>query len=427
MARKPQKVLTPLEKTQEVLDISATERSTFKTCRRRWELQVLENLQPVIPPTFEYEFGAGIHRALEAYYFNVANIPAYPDAKETYERPLEGALTAWDDWYQETDKRFATAKEYDSEIIDQALNKLVELADLGEEMLRGYHRYSDEHDDFTIHAIEGMLTPAGQSWLKKHWEDREHIADNSKNGVTYHEPSRRLLVPILNPKTQLPAPGNPVLSCRLDLVVNKIDPGNRGIWIYDHKSAASIPSDRGMDFDDQVTSYLYTYWRWLGIIPRGFCFNLLAKQIPKPPRILKNGSLSTAKDQLTTADAYREELIKQGLMLKDGTVTSEEHEHAYEALLSHGWDRFFDRQYVTRSKLELIHFEQRLFEEWQDMSDCFSGDLSMYPNLSRFHCPNCQVNSICQAIEDGSDYEDIIDHNYMQKPDRKSDMNLSDM
>ena len=41
------KVLTPLERTREALDISATERDKFKTCRRRWELTTLENLEPV--------------------------------------------------------------------------------------------------------------------------------------------------------------------------------------------------------------------------------------------------------------------------------------------------------------------------------------------------------------------------------------------
>ena len=230
-------------------------------------------------------------------------------------------------------------------------------------MLRGYHRYSDGADDFTIHAIEGHMTPAGKSWLKKHVEDREFIG--GKNAPTWHEPSRRLLVPILEPVTQKPLPGVPVLSCRIDLIVNRIDVGNKGLWLYDHKSIGSIPtSDKGLDFDDQITSYMYSVWRWLGIVPRGFCHNYLAKQVPKEPRILSKGDLSTAKDQLTTAEQYKAALIEHGLMLKDGTITSEKHEEAYEALLSHGWDRFFARHYVTRSKTELMNFEERLYQEW---------------------------------------------------------------
>ena len=37
------------------------------------------------------------------------------------------------------------------------------------------------------------------------------------------------------------------------------------------------------------------------------------------------------------------------------------------------------------------------------------------------------MNSICIAIEDGSDYEGVIERNYMQQPDRKADANMSDM
>jgi hypothetical protein len=414
-----------LDLTMQALDISTSERTSFKKCRRQWELTVLDNLEPLIPPTFEFEFGAGIHRALEAYYFNVANIPAYPDTQETYNRPLEGALMEWDAWYAETEVRYEQA-DFDTAVRDAALDHLVLLGDLGEEMLRGYHRYSDEVDDFTVHAIEGHQTPAGKSWLNKHADEREFISANSQFAVIYDEAARRLLVPIIDPSTQRLAKGNPVFSCRIDLLVNRIDPGAKGLWVYDHKTTASIPNDRGLDFDDQITSYCYAVWRWLGIVPRGFCFNYLSKQAPKRPRILKSGALSTAKNQLTTAELYREALQTRGLILRDGTVTSEEHAEAYEALLSYGWDRFFSRQYVTRNKTELLNFERRLFEEWEDMKDCAEGVVPLYPNLSRFHCPNCSVGPICQAIEDGSDWEYVMDTRYVEKPDRKSDVNLAD-
>lgn len=411
-----------LHRTKSALDISTSERSSFRLCRRQWELTVLNNLTPVIPPSFELEFGGGIHAALEAYYRTVSEIPFTADAD--YDAPLDAALETWDDWYDAIDRQTATDKNYDTMVRDAALDKLVELADLGEEILRGYHQFSDGEDDFTIHAIEGKMTGAGESWLKKHNDEREFKSEYSQNAVIWNQPSRRLLVPIINPNTNKPMPtrGMPKLSMRLDLIVHKIDPGNKGLWVYDHKTTAAIPESKGMDFDDQITSYIYGVWRWLGIVPRGFCFNYLAKRAPKPPRILKDGSLSTAKDQLTTAEQYRAELVKRGLMLKDGTVTSEKHAEAYAALLSHNWDRFFGRQYVTRSKQELINFEKRLYNEWEDMVDCTTGDLPIYPNLSRYHCPRCPVGPICLAMEDGSDWEDVWDTRFMSKPDRKADI-----
>jgi hypothetical protein len=281
-------------------------------------------------------------------------------------------------------------------------------------MLRNYDLFSEVEDDFTVHAIEGHITPAGQSWLKKHWEDREFVSSVAKNGVTYYEPARRLLVPIIDPRTNAPMKNGPVLSVRIDLLAHRVDPGMKGLWIYDHKTTDRQPQDRGLDFDDQVTSYCYATYRWLGIIPRGFCVNYLLKQTPKEPRILSKGELSTAKDQLTTASQYKAVMKEQGLL------KSSKHVECLEALESHGWDRFFTRQYVGRNKHELLNFERRLFEEWQDMIDCAEGGLEIYPNLSKMHCPQCRVAPICQAMEDGSDWQSVMQTRFMQQPDRKA-------
>jgi hypothetical protein len=383
-------------------------------------LEVRENLTPKTPPDFDYEFGSGIHRSLEAYYFNVANIPAYPDVEETYERPLQSALTEWDAWYAETEAALDSDKTLDSTTRELVGDNLVALGDLGEEVLRNYHLFSEKEDNFTVYAIEGHITPAGQSWLKKHWEDREFVSKIAANGVTYYEPARRLLIPILDPKTQKPVKGNPVLSVRIDLLTHRVDPGMKGLWIYDHKTSGSQPSDRGLDFDDQVTSYCYAVYRWLGILPRGFCENYLLKRTPKEPRILTDGSLSTAKDQLTSADKYKVALKEQKLIRADGTIKSTKHAECYEALESHGWDRFFVRHYVGRNKHELVSFEERLFEEWQDMADCNNGNLVLYPSMSKLWCPNCRVAPICQAMEDGSDWQGVMETRYTQKPDRKA-------
>jgi hypothetical protein len=377
-------------------------------------LEVLQNLTPKTPPSFTYEFGTGIHRALETYYFNVANIPAYPDIEETYERPLKGALQEWDTWYAETEAALDSDKTLDSTTRELVGDNLVELGDLGEEILRNYHLFSEKEDNFTVHAIEGHITGAGKSWMKKHWEDMEFVSKVAANGVTYYEPARRLLIPILDPRTQKPVKGNPVLSVRIDLLVHRIDPGMKGLWIYDHKTTDRQPADRGLDFDDQVTAYCYATYRWLGVIPRGFCTNNILKQIPKEPRILSKGELSTAKDQLTTADQYQKVMYEQGL------YKSPKHVECLEALKSHGWDRFFVRQYVGRNKHELVSFEERLFEEWQDMVDCADGNLVLYPNLSKMHCPQCRVAPICQAMEDGSDWQSVMETRYIQQADRKA-------
>lgn len=412
----------PLELTQNVLDISATERATFRTCRRRWELEVLDNLTPKAPSSLELEFGTGIHAGLEGYYSAIASA-----AVKQQVDPVKQAVSAWDSWFIETEERFEADKSLPSETKADLLDKLVELGDLGEEMLRGYHQCEQGRERFTVHAIEGRLTGAGESWLKKHWEEREFLSEHSASAVVLH-PSRRLLVPILNPRKQVPLRSGAIMSCRLDLLVLRTDPGMKGLWIYDHKSTSSMPNDKSLDFNDQITSYCYAVWRWLGIVPRGVCMNYLIKHAPKEPRILKKGDLSTAKDQLTTADRYREELIERGLMLKDGTIKDEKYKLAYEALLSRGWDPFFQRHYAGRNKQELVAFEERLYDEYSDMVKAYNGNLALYPNFSPPHtpwCTWCRVAPICQALEDGSDVEGIIESRYTEAPDRKADLHDS--
>lgn len=365
------------------------------------------------------DFGSGIHEALEYYYLAKANIPPYLE-KAAQPNFIEVALNAFDRWYDWADERIASDKGLPSEAKRSLQNQLIELADLGEEMLYGYHQYSSGADDFTVHAVEGTMTGAGTSWLSKHWEDREHVAEHSEAAVVLHKDSGRLLCPILDPDTRAPLPKHPCLTTRIDLLVLRRPEGVRGLWVYDHKTSSSQPSDKGLDFDDQVTAMCYIVWRWLGIVPRGVAFNYLIKHAPKEPRILKSGKLSTAKDQLTTADKYRGELIERGLMLRDGTIQDEKYRDAYQALLSYDWDRFFTRDYVQRNIYELLNFEERLFDEWQDMADARDGELITYPNFSRMWCPRCEMGPLCLAMEDGSDVEAIRDTRYMQAPDRKA-------
>lgn len=410
---------TLLQRTQKVLDISATERNTFKTCRRRWNLEVLENLEPEAPTTFDLEFGSGMHRALEDYYLTKSNVPAYPEAARP--NPLKAALETWDEWYNETADTIEASTSLPKQTQSALLDQLVELGDVGEAILTGYHQYAVPIDTFTIHAVEGRQTGAGKSWLSKHWEDRAFLAEHSQNGVVWHEPSRRLLVPILHPREQRPLKNGAMLSMRIDLLVNDTNPGRKGIWIYDHKTTKSAPNEKGLDFDDQITACSYGVWRWLGIVPKGACFNYLIKKVPKEPRILKKGQLSTAKDQLTTAEQYRKSLEAQGLILKSGEITSTEHREAYEALLNRGWAPFFQRQYVMRNMAEIKSFEQHLYDEYLDMLDCYEGDQAMYPNFDRRWCPGCSVAPICIATEDGSDVQGIIESRYTQKPDRKAE------
>ena len=411
---------TPLERTRRVLDISVTERETFAICPRRWELEVLENLAPRVPLGQNLDIGSAAHEGLEGYYITKHNGAAFPPGHAP--SPLDAALQALENWYNRNADRIDDDPELVSEAKDALQDELWDMGNFVEEMLTAYHQFAKVEDDFTIHAVEGLITGAGKSWLSKHHGEREWISSIADTGVVVDEESGRLLCPIIDPRTKECLPGKPVLSAKIDLLVHSIAEGRKGLWVIDHKTTGSTPADRGLDFFDQPTGYCYIVWRWLGILPRGVIYNYLIKKEVKPPKINKGNKLSTDKRQLTTAAMYRAELEERGLMTK-GKIANKEMRETYEAFLQRGWSPWFQRHYAMRNVFELQSFEERLADEYQDMLDVYE---EVHPALPHFGLPHlpwcnyCSVAPICQAIEDGSDADQIIDSRYMQAPDRKA-------
>jgi len=406
----------PLELTQSARDVSVTERGQFRTCRRRWTLETIENLTPKAP-TWALEFGTGIHGALEAYYESLATGDG---------NSLEIAVESLEDWHEEMEE---SQQEELGGLYSKAVEEeLWDLYGLGRQMLDNYALFSADkarEDPWEVLAIEGK-EPGGKIISPATFGEFGDPPYGRSAHPFIHQ--GRILCPIVNPTTGHCLPGRPFLSGRLDLIVRRAKRNNT-LWVVDHKTTASSPSDRGLDFDDQVTGYSYLMWRLTGLIPRGTIFNYLVKQVPKEPRIISvtaknpDGKLSTAKDQLCLAADYRKVMLERGIMRKDGTVTSEEHAECYAGLLAKGYDPYFKRFEPTRNEDEVLHFEERLYQEYRDMRHVYQHrhEGAAYPNPSTWWCPSCSVGPICQAMEDGSDVEGIIDSRYMHAPDRKAE------
>lgn len=397
---------TPLALTRELLDVSVTERGQFKTCRRRWFLETIENLTSK-RPQLAFTFGTGMHAALEAYYLATG---------KGLKNPLAKAHMAFDDWYKEADAQL----ERDEQPMD-VQNELFNMHKMGHIML-------DNYQDFNTTAKVNL----GDVLAVEGLDAKTHKAIKTTNPTGYPKeatvvlhPSGRLMVPIVNPLTREPLTrkfnGTDVtayLTARIDLLAQRKTP-KKGLWVVDHKTASKPWDPKWIEFDDQATGYCYVVWRLLAKVPRGVVFNVLIKDQPKEPRVGKKGDLSYAKDQRTTPDMYREALREHGL-LKRGKITSEKHADCMASLLAHGWDRFFFRYETTRNEHQLMSFEERLFFEYMDMEEALENHELLYPNPDTYKCRGCAVGPICLAMEDGSDYQDIIDNQYVLGEDRKA-------
>ncbi len=252
----------PLDLTRSARDISVTERGSFRSCRRRWRLEVIDNLTPK-SPAWALEFGTGIHSALELYYEIAAG--RVKRSKRTRD-PLSLVLGRFDEWYKQMD--------HDQGVLlgglytDAAKDELWDMRNLGMTMLTNYSEYSAnlaEDDPWEVVAIEGR--------------GAETLGTGALVGPSGYPKSAhpfisegRVLVPIVHPITKKPLTGTPYLSGRIDLIVRR--PKRSGkLWVVDHKTTATAPNDRGIDFEDQITGYSYIVWRLTGVLVRGTIFN----------------------------------------------------------------------------------------------------------------------------------------------------------
>ena len=218
----------------------------------------------------------------------------------------------------------------------------------------------------------------------------------------------RSFVEILDDHSGKPRPGRPLLSGKIDLVVHR---KGSGIWTVDHKTAASAYDARALDVDDQLTGYAYIWYRITGEVPSGALYNALIKEPPKPPRVLKDGSLSKDKQQRTTHALYMQAIVENEFSIAD-------YVEILEFLEEKGWHSFFMRDGLQKNLEEIESFEWRLNHEYEDMQRALSDDGFLYPNPGQRTCPGCGVISICQAMEEGGDVDFIKDSMFIETDPR---------
>lgn len=394
--------LSPLEATRHLLDISVTERQSFRSCRRNWILSVVENLEHKGEPTWAFAFGTAVHGILEQW-----------ELTRRRDDLVAIACEYLGTWQEEMEEQY---RPMSSEVYEE----LQRYAKLGVAMMEHYATFDKQSTVQLgrILAVEGRFMP-GVTFNPVTPEGYELAP------VIRHE-SGRFLVPIVDPVALCPIERTingrtyyPCMTARLDLLTQRRTP-MRGLWVVDRKTATTARGDQALDFDDQLTGYCYTAWRWVGVVPRGAIIDELLKNEVKEPRWVRDETaLSTARDQRTTPDMYREALHEAGL-IRNGRITSERHAECLAALLARGWDPFYRRYEVTRTDDELLAFERQLAAEYEDMADVLMLPHKQYPNKTTRWCKSCGVKELCRAMDDGSDVESLRESLFVVGEDRKA-------
>lgn len=90
------------------------------------------------------------------------------------------------------------------------------------------------------------------------------------------------------------------------------DDRNR-LWIVDHKSYTKLPDVNKLRFDPQFTAYVWAATALLGEVPEGLLYDGFSRNLPTPPLLLKNGSLSKAWSNAIDYPSYLDAVDGYGL------------------------------------------------------------------------------------------------------------------
>lgn len=183
-------------------------------------------------------------------------------------------------------------------------------------------------------------------------------------------------------------------------------------WILEHKTAGQLGDTDHLVLDEQTGSYAWAVKQMLGIRVQGVIYNEAVKKVAhaadelKRPREGRNFSVN--KQQDTTYEIALRTLSEAGedLSLYDDFL---------EYLKLQG-NKFFRRTQVHRNEHELKDQGLRIYHEVREM---LNPETVAYPNPSRFNCMMCAFRQPCIAMNDGSDWEFLLQEDFRERTEEE--------
>jgi RecB family exonuclease len=186
-------------------------------------------------------------------------------------------------------------------------------------------------------------------------------------------------------------------------------------WILDYKTAARFDTSK-LEMDPQVSAYCWAAERlYPGLHFEGMVYQQHLKAAPAPPRKLVNGDFSVDKRQNTTYRLFRKALIEAGFKRATGKYL--EYLNFLATQESVDGDKFIRRDLVRRNDAQKRAAHEQIVAELREMA---LRDLPLYPNPTKDCVWDCQFRAPCIALDDGSDWEYLIEENYETRVERGS-------
>lgn len=343
------------DKNPRIAVIRTSDRISFKNCRRRWgwSSHLRHNLGPkaAITPLW---FGSGMHFALEDYHgYNRFGHPAKAFAAYVKATML-----------------------HDPKSVPEEVEHL---KDLGRDMMNYYVLW---------------LKQRPQLPYRTYWVD----------GVPQVEISFKFDIPVRQELLDRFEVDRVVYSGTIDRICEDIEDGS--LWAVDYKSAAAIATLHYMT-DPQIGAYMWAMpYIYPGKTIGGFLYQQHKKSLPNPGRILKNGEVSLAQNQMTNHYMYKQSLLQQyGELSK----ASPDHIGYLNSLLRTEQplsDDFIRIDKVYRNEHSAQAEGVKILMETEEMLD---PNLALYPTPTRDCSSFCPFLSPCVSLDSGLDWKQELD------------------
>jgi hypothetical protein len=342
----------------QMIAVRGSEYQDFLRCRKRWHWRWVEGLKSK-KPNNKLLFGNMIHKYLEVYNNTKDTVDAYKAMKFLY-------------------------LEADTQYADQV--EIQELFDLANTVTDNYVTNYQDQDrklktiatelEFIIHLDDDIFYTGTIDWVFEDEEGRLWFSDHkttdsiekyAKNSVMDRQISRYWWA-----------------LQQLTKGVGKVKHGDE--WLH--------PPFELMDKE------VY-----------GFVYNIIVRDAPHAPKVLKSGQLSKDKSQRTTHDLY----LKALMDIHDDETFYVKDE--YQDIVSHlkeQENRYFRRIDVTRLQPEIDASILEFFTVSQDIAVLSEmGDSPMlYRNITSDCSWDCEFRGLCELQITGGNTQLLLDLNY---------------
>ena len=313
---------------------SYSQQKTLLRCPKRYEYHYIRKLRPKRDDN-RFLLGRAVHKFLEDYYSaQIVKDGILPASKE------QAFATGFQTFKQYVEEHFPD----DEEAFQQA--------DLAENIIKNYHDWAKENDDFSVLGTEVPF--------------EFEVANAKFRGV-------------------------------FDGIVER---GGK-YWILEHKTATQIKTEHTLR-DKQISVYVLAA-QTLGVPVSGVIYNTLKKAVPQKPKILKSGKLSKSLGQNITYESYLQAIHELG-----------QSPSLYEDVLSQLRERenpFFHRESVTRTE-ETAKAVLKDIEQTEKLKQGIV-QAGYFPRNDTKDCAwDCPFSELCLAELEGADTRPLLADKY---------------